>query len=129
MAEKHIRIGKISKIDYENGMAEVTYPDMDNAVTAPFPILSLNDEYKSTIDRGGSSGFTFIQRDSQWCHSWTILECRQSAGRIRRKRYTEKNFPRHQVRHTSSLRMGRWNTEVQQSDTSALQEPSRRRRF
>lgn len=49
MAEKHIRIGKISKIDYENGMAEVTYPDMDNAVTAPFPILSLNDEYKAPL--------------------------------------------------------------------------------
>ena len=30
MAEKLIRIGKISKIDYETGMAEVTYPDMDN---------------------------------------------------------------------------------------------------
>ena len=26
MAEKLIRIGKISKIDYETGMAEVTYP-------------------------------------------------------------------------------------------------------
>lgn len=49
MAEKHIRIGKISKIDYENGMAEVTYPDMDNAVTAPFPILSFNDEYKAPL--------------------------------------------------------------------------------
>lgn len=46
MAEKYIRIGKISKIDYESGMAEVTYPDMDNAVTAPFPLLSFNDEYK-----------------------------------------------------------------------------------
>ena len=46
MAEKYIRIGKISKIDYGSGMAEVTYPDMDNAVTAPFPILSFNDEYK-----------------------------------------------------------------------------------
>ena len=46
MADKHIRIGKISKIDYENGMASVTYPDMDNAVTALFPILSFNDEYK-----------------------------------------------------------------------------------
>lgn len=46
MADKHIRIGKISKIDYENGMASVTYPDMDNAVTALFPVLSFNDEYK-----------------------------------------------------------------------------------
>ena len=46
MAEKLIRIGKISKIDYETGMAEVTYPDMDNSVTALFPIVNLNEEYK-----------------------------------------------------------------------------------
>lgn len=46
MAEKLIRIGKISKIDYETGMAEVTYPDMDNSVTALFPIVSFNEEYK-----------------------------------------------------------------------------------
>lgn len=46
MAEKLIRIGKISKIDYETGMAEVTYPDMDNSVTAPFPIVNFNEEYK-----------------------------------------------------------------------------------
>ena len=43
MAEKLIRIGKISKIDYETGMAEVTYPDMDNSVTAPFPIVNFNE--------------------------------------------------------------------------------------
>lgn len=46
MAEKLIRIGKISKIDYETGMAEVTYPDMDNSVTALFPIVNFNEEYK-----------------------------------------------------------------------------------
>lgn len=46
MAEKLIRIGKISKIEYETGMAEVTYPDMDNSVTALFPIVNLNEEYK-----------------------------------------------------------------------------------
>lgn len=27
-------------------MAEVTYPDMDNSVTALFPIVNLNEEYK-----------------------------------------------------------------------------------
>ena len=46
MAEKLIRIGKVSKVDYETGMAEVTYPDMDNSVTALFPIVNLNEEYK-----------------------------------------------------------------------------------
>lgn len=46
MSEKLIRIGKISKVEYDTGMAEVTYPDMDNSVTALFPILNLNEEYK-----------------------------------------------------------------------------------
>ena len=120
MAEKHIRIGKISKIDYENGMAEVTYPDMDNAVTAPFPILSLNDEYKAPL----IGEEVLVLHLSNGTANGVILGPYWNVAR-----YTEKNFPRHQVRHTSSLRMGRWNTEVQQSDTSALQEPSRRRRF
>ena len=128
MAEKHIRIGKISKIDYENGMAEVTYPDMDNAVTAPFPILSLNDEYKAPLI--GEEVLVYIYPTGQPMVSFLDHTGMSPSRRpYPEKRYTEKNFPRHQVRHTSSLRMGRWNTEVQQSDTSALQEPSRRRRF
>lgn len=46
MAEKLIRIGKVSSVDYEAGMIKVTYPDLDNAVTDSLPVLSLNGEYK-----------------------------------------------------------------------------------
>lgn len=41
-----IRVGYVSKINYEEGTIEVTYPDRDDAVTDPFPVLSFNDEYK-----------------------------------------------------------------------------------
>lgn len=41
-----IRVGCVSKINYEEGAIEVTYPDRDDAVTDPFPVLSFNDEYK-----------------------------------------------------------------------------------
>ena len=46
MADRLIRIGRVSKIDYENGMISVTYPDMDDAVTVPLSTVSFNDEYK-----------------------------------------------------------------------------------
>lgn len=46
MAERLIRIGKVSSIDYENGMISVTYPDLDNSTTDNFPVFSLADEYK-----------------------------------------------------------------------------------
>ena len=41
-----IRVGCVSKINYKEGTIEVTYPDRDDAVTDPFPVLSFNDEYK-----------------------------------------------------------------------------------
>lgn len=44
MAE--IRIGKISKIDYESGMVKVVYEDRDDAVTDLMPVLTFNGEYK-----------------------------------------------------------------------------------
>ncbi|OUN27799.1 hypothetical protein [Blautia sp. An81] len=46
MAERLIRMGKVSSIDYENGMISVTYPDLDNSTTDNFPVFSLTDEYK-----------------------------------------------------------------------------------
>jgi len=46
MADKLIRIGRVSKIDYEHGMISVTYPDLDDAVTVLLSTLSFNDEYK-----------------------------------------------------------------------------------
>lgn len=41
-----IRLGRVSKINYDAGMIEVTYPDRDNSVTDQFPVLSFNSEYK-----------------------------------------------------------------------------------
>lgn len=46
MAERLIRMGKVSSIDYANGMISVTYPDLDNSTTDNFPVFSLTDEYK-----------------------------------------------------------------------------------
>lgn len=41
-----IRIGKVSSIDYENGMIRVLYTDRDGAVTKTLPVVTFNDEYK-----------------------------------------------------------------------------------
>lgn len=46
MAKREIRVGKVSKINYEKGMVRVTYPDLDDSVTAEFPVFSFTDEYK-----------------------------------------------------------------------------------
>lgn len=44
--EEPIRVGKVSSIDYKNGMIKVLYTDRDEAVTDDLPVLSFNDEYK-----------------------------------------------------------------------------------
>ena len=46
MADKLIRIGRVSKIDYTNGMISVTFPDLDDATSALLSTASFNDEYK-----------------------------------------------------------------------------------
>ena len=46
MAEKLIRIGKVSSVNYDQGMIRVTYPDRDDSVTAEIPMFSFTDEYK-----------------------------------------------------------------------------------
>lgn len=46
MAEKLVRIGKVSSIDYENGMISVTYPNLDDSTTDLFPTFAFADEYK-----------------------------------------------------------------------------------
>ena len=46
MAERLVRMGKVSSIDYENGMVSVTYPDLDDSTTDLFPFFSMADEYK-----------------------------------------------------------------------------------
>ena len=44
--DRFIRIGKVSSIDYANGMVKVTYPDLDNSVTDDLPFLTFNQEYE-----------------------------------------------------------------------------------
>lgn len=39
MAEKNIRIGRVSSIDYGSGMISVTYPDLDDSVTDDLPVF------------------------------------------------------------------------------------------
>lgn len=46
MAQKNIRLGKVSSIDYKKGMISVTYPDLDDSVTDDLPVFSMTDEYK-----------------------------------------------------------------------------------
>ena len=46
MADRTIRIGKVSSVDYGSGMIKVVYPDLDNSVTDDLPYLTFNDEYK-----------------------------------------------------------------------------------
>ncbi len=41
-----IRTGKVSSIDYKNGMIKILYSDKDGAVTKALPYLSMNGEYK-----------------------------------------------------------------------------------
>ncbi len=41
-----IRIGRVSAIDYANGMVSVVYTDRDASVTKSLPYLSFNGEYK-----------------------------------------------------------------------------------
>lgn len=46
MSKSDIRKGRVSSINYDTGMMRVTYRDRDRAVTAEYPILNLNDEYR-----------------------------------------------------------------------------------
>ena len=41
-----IRIGKVSSIDYDYGMARITYPDKDDSVTVNLATANFNDEYR-----------------------------------------------------------------------------------
>ena len=41
MAERLVRMGKVSSVDYENGMVSVTYPDLDDSTTDLFPLFSM----------------------------------------------------------------------------------------
>lgn len=46
MAERLIRIGRVSSVNAAKGMVSVTYPDLDNSTTGEFLVFSFTDEYK-----------------------------------------------------------------------------------
>ena len=46
MANSEIRVGNVSSINYEKGMARITYKDKDDTVTMEFPMMNYNDEYR-----------------------------------------------------------------------------------
>lgn len=79
MAQRIVRIGKVSKINYEKGMIRVTYPDLDDSVTAEFPVFSFTDEYKMPK----------IGQEVLVLH----LSNGQSAGIIMGKYWNKKNAP------------------------------------
>lgn len=45
-----VRLGNVSSIDYENGLCEVTYPDMDDTVTEMVPCLSRREYMMPEVD-------------------------------------------------------------------------------
>ncbi len=45
MADTGIRVGKVSSVNYQTGMAQIVYTDKGQAVTAEMPLLNYNDEY------------------------------------------------------------------------------------
>ncbi len=46
MSDSEIRKGRVSSVDYESGMARVTYMDKDESVTIDLPMMNFNDEYR-----------------------------------------------------------------------------------
>lgn len=46
MAERLIRIGRVSSVNPDSGMVSVTYADLDDSTTDEFPVFSFTDEYK-----------------------------------------------------------------------------------
>ena len=46
MAERLVRVGRVSSVNHSAGMVKVTYPDLDDSTTDDFPVFSMGDEYK-----------------------------------------------------------------------------------
>ena len=46
MAERLVRVGRVSSVNHSAGMVNVTYPDLDDSTTDDFPVFSMGDEYK-----------------------------------------------------------------------------------
>ncbi len=46
MSDSEIRVGRISSVNYDSGMARVTYRDKGDSVTSEFSLITNNDEYR-----------------------------------------------------------------------------------
>lgn len=79
MAERLIRIGRVSSVNAAAGTVSVTYPDMDDSATATFPVFSFTDEYK--MPQVGSSVLVLH------------LSNGQSAGIVLGRYWNETNAP------------------------------------
>lgn len=89
MADRTIRIGKVSSVDYGSGMIKVTYPDLDNSVTDDLPYLTFNDEYKMP-KVGASVLVVHLSTDPRW-ESWPERTGIAATGhRSAAKAYTER---------------------------------------
>lgn len=86
-----IRIGKVSSIDYDNGMIQVFYTDHDGSVTRALPVLNFNDEYKmpqigsyvlvAHLSNGSEAGYVLG-------NYWNISHSPASTGKgVYRKEY------------------------------------------
>ena len=46
MSDRTIRCGYVSAVDYDKGYVQITYPDLDDAVSDWLPMLDVGTEYK-----------------------------------------------------------------------------------
>lgn len=98
MAERLIRIGRVSSVDYENGMVSVTYPDLDDATTDAFPVFSFTDEYK----------MPGIGQDVLVLH----LSNGQTAGIVMGKLWNRQNIPPNPGENVFRKELGRFYGEA-----------------
>lgn len=92
MADMLIRIGKVSTVDYENGMVSVTYSTMDNDTTVKFSVFSMADECKMPA----------VGEDILVLH----LPTGQSSGVVLGKMWNAKNKPRKSGENVYSQEFG-----------------------
>lgn len=92
MAERLIRIGKVSTVDYEAGMVSVTYPEMDANTTNKFPVFAMSDEYKMPA----------VGQEVLVLH----LPTGQAAGIVLGKMWNKANTPRKAGEHVYSQEFG-----------------------
>lgn len=96
-----IRKGRVSGIDYKNGMLSVTYSDKGKSVTRKFPYINCNGEYKmpgvgesvlvAHLSNGSSRGVVI---GTYWNKSNTPAECGSGIYRKEMSRTPGKAYQR-----------------------------------